>query len=86
MNIYFHKNFEKNFKRLDKKIQKKFYIRLELFSKNPFSKILNNHALKGKYLDYRSINVTGDYRALYKQLDGDSVEFGVIHAHSNLYS
>ena len=49
-----------------------------------FDPILNNHALKGKYLGYRSINITGDLRVLYKK-EGNMMIFTVIDTHSNLY-
>ena len=49
-----------------------------------FDPVLNNHALKGKYQGYRSINVTGTLRVLYKS-EGETVIFITIDAHSNLY-
>lgn len=86
MKIAFHKNFEKKFKRLDQKIKKLFIKRLKLFTERPFSKELNNHALKGKFMGYRSINVSGDIRAVFKFISDDLVEFDDIDNHSNLYS
>ena len=85
MKIYFHKNFEKKIKKLDRKIKKQFFSRLILFEKNPFAPQLNNHSLKGKFAGYRSINITGDFRAIFKQLDRDSIEFSTIDTHGNLY-
>ena len=64
MNIRFHKNFEKQYKKLKEREQKKVRQKLELFLKNPFNPLLNNHSLKGRYADYRSINITGDLRAI----------------------
>ena len=84
MNIDFHKDFTKDFKKLSPKIKKKFQERLLLFEKGEFDPILNNHALKGKYRSYRSINVTGDLRAIFKR-EGDNVIFVAIDTHSNLY-
>ena len=52
---------------------------------NPFDITLRNHALKGKYLGYRSIDVTGDVRLLYKQQNGDIYIFAFIGTHSQLY-
>jgi len=83
--IYFHKNFDKKIKKLDRKIKKQFFSRLILFEKNPFAPQLNNHSLKGKFAGYRSINITGDFRAIFKQLDQDSIEFSTIDTHGNLY-
>jgi len=86
MKIRFHKNFKKQYKKLKKKEQKKVQERLELFLENPFNTRLNNHPLKGKYTDYRSINITGDLRAIYKFVSDDECIFVVVDTHSNLYS
>lgn len=69
MNIVFQKGFEKDFKKLSLKQKEKFNQRLTIFEKDQFEPILNNHALIGKYLGCRSINVTGDLRAIYKKKD-----------------
>lgn len=84
MIINFHKDFTKRFKLLPKNIQIKFKERLIIFEEDQSDAILNNHALKGKYLGYRSINVTGDIRAIYKKTE-ENVIFIDIDSHSNLY-
>ncbi len=84
MKIKLHKDFEKQFVRLTSSQQKKFKERRNIFLQNQFDPILNNHALKGKYLGYRSINVTGDLRAIYKKIREDVI-FMAIDSHSNLY-
>lgn len=84
MRIKLHKNFEKQYKKLRLTEKKKFKERRDLFLEDEFDPILNNHALKGKYLDYRSINITGDLRAIYKK-DDDNFIFVAISSHSNLY-
>lgn len=86
MKISFHRNFEKQYKRVRKKEQKKLQERLELFLKNPFNSRLCNHPLKGKYADYRSINIAGNIRAIYKFVSEDECIFVVVDTHSNLYS
>lgn len=86
MKILFHKNFKKTFKKLRKKEQKKIKEHLVIFMKNQFNPLLNNHSLQGKYKGYRSINITGDLRAIYKFLEKDECIFIVIDNHSNLYS
>ncbi len=85
MKVKFHKNFEKQYKKLTKKQQEKTKERLEIFIRNPFDSILNNHSLKGKYLDYRSINITGDLRAIYKYIDPDECVFIALGRHRDLY-
>ena len=84
MRIEFHKDFTKAFKKLPSKTKKKFQDRLTLFEEDEFSPLLNNHALKGRYEGYRSINVTGNIRAIYKQ-SGDAVIFIAIGSHNHLY-
>lgn len=83
--VSFHKNFEKKFKKHDSKIKKSFLSNLNEFESNPFSKKLNNHALKGKYTGYRSINVTGDMRAIFILISKIEALFVDIDNHSNLY-
>ncbi len=84
MKISYSKNFIKNLKKLDKSLRNKLLERIELFSIDPYNPVLNNHSLKGKYRDYRSINITGDYRALYL-VYGDKVIFDLVNTHSELY-
>jgi mRNA-degrading endonuclease YafQ of YafQ-DinJ toxin-antitoxin module len=49
---------------------------------------LNNHALVWKYMWFRSINITGDFRAIFIEKSNntyDFVEFIDIGTHSALY-
>lgn len=86
MQIEFHKNFKKKYKKLRHQQQKKFEDRLRLLEINSFHPILNNHPLQGKYSDCRSIDVTGNLRAVFKLLDDDTMLFVDIDTHPNLYS
>lgn len=86
MKISFHNNFEKQYKLLSVKQKKKAREKLKLFLNNPFASILNNHPLKGTYLDYRSINIAGDLRAVYKFINDDECIFVAIGTHNQLYS
>ncbi len=83
--IDFTKDFSKQFKELRQKQKEHFYERLDLFRKNPHDKTLRDHALKGKYKGYRSIDIEGDIRALYYVKEGTIVIFGFIGTHSQLY-
>ncbi|MFH1288397.1 MAG: type II toxin-antitoxin system mRNA interferase toxin, RelE/StbE family [bacterium] len=85
MKIRLHKNFEKQYKKLKVSEQKKTQEKLAIFLNNPFNSLLNNHPLKGKYLDYRSINITGDLRAIYKAYGENEYLFVTVDSHSNLY-
>lgn len=84
MTINLHKNFKKQFNKLTKPQKLKFKERRNIFLQDEFSPILNNHALKGKYQGYRSINIGGDLRVIYRK-SSDNVFFVAIGSHSNLY-
>lgn len=84
MRVEFHKKFKKRYPKLDLKIRKKLNDKLRIFELDPFNFCLNNHRLTGKYRGYRSINITGDWRAFYKQFD-NLVVFVLIGTHSELH-
>lgn len=79
------KNFEKQFKRLNAQTKDKVIKRLEVFIEDPFQTSLRNHELHGEWSSYRSINITGDVRAIYKDIDGIIAHFVAIGSHSELY-
>ncbi|MDD4662055.1 MAG: type II toxin-antitoxin system mRNA interferase toxin, RelE/StbE family [Candidatus Pacebacteria bacterium] len=83
-NIFFHKNFEKKYKKLDEKDKKRFKERLNLFLIDEFNPLLNNHTLKGSFIGYRSLNINGDLRLVYKKIQKDYF-FVDIDNHNNLY-
>ena len=88
MKIDYHKSFTKSYKKIDFKIRDKFKNRLRIFMKNPFSKELNNHSLSWKYLWKKSINVTWNFRAIFKEKSNNTyefIEFVDIWTHSELY-
>jgi addiction module RelE/StbE family toxin len=80
----YHKDFKKNYAKLPPKTRDKFKERLRLFNENPHAPELNNHGLHGKYAGCRSINVTGDLRAIY-EIREERIHFLDINTHSNLY-
>ena len=85
MKAEYHKSFRRQFDRLPLKIQDKFEKNLNLFLQNQFYPLLKNHHLIGEYEGCRSINITGDIRAIfYMKMNGDAV-FINIGSHSELY-
>jgi mRNA-degrading endonuclease YafQ of YafQ-DinJ toxin-antitoxin module len=84
MKVFFHKKFKKQFKKLPEDIQVKFFERLGILVSYPRSSILNVHLLKGSMSNLTSMNVTGDYRAIFVEKK-DKIEFHMIGTHSNLY-
>lgn len=85
MNIQTTKSFNKQYSKLSNKVKLQFKRRIKLFRANPFDVTLRNHALKGRYLGYRSIDVNGDVRALYTVKSDIIIIFGFIGTHSQIY-
>lgn len=79
------KAFDKQYAKLNLRVKTAFKQRVEMFRANPFDSRLRNHALKGRYLGYRSIDVAGDIRALYTVRGNTVIIFGFIGTHSQLY-
>ena len=55
-----------------------------LFAENPNHPALRNHSLTGKYAGFRSINVTEDWRALYRT-EPERIIFVELGTHDALY-
>ena len=84
MRVDYHRRFKKEHKKLQLKIKVAFQERLKLFFIDKFDPLLDNHSLNGEYVDCRSINVTGDYRAIFVEY-GEFVKFLRINTHHELY-
>lgn len=65
--------------------KRRFEQRILAFARDPFDPALRNHALGGMFEQYRSIDVTGDIRAIYKTIDEYTTEFAYIGTHHELY-
>ena len=85
MRVKFHRSFKKQYKKIPVKVRRKFDERLLLFEKEPLHPILNNHSLSGDRVGQWTINVTGDWRAVYIFLEKNTISFIEINTHSNLY-
>ena len=86
--IDYAKQFLKQLKKAPLAIKIQFKNRFILFIKDPFHPQLNNHALRGKFQGYRSINITGDWRAIYtitQEKSQQVVVFELLGTHSQLY-
>lgn len=84
MRVDFHKNFKKSYSKLSSKLQSQFDVRLALYLEDHTNPILNIHKLHGKEKGFYSLNVTADYRAVFKLTD-DLIIFYKIGTHSELY-
>ena len=81
----YHKNFRKQFDKLPLKIQDKFGERLDMFLQNQFHPLLDNHSLTGEYEGCRSINITGNIRAIFYLKTESDIVFINIGSHPELY-
>ncbi|MFA6554372.1 MAG: type II toxin-antitoxin system YafQ family toxin [Candidatus Paceibacterota bacterium] len=79
-----HKNFEKSYPRQNIEVKKAFIERRNLLLIDQQHHLLNNHSLQGKWVRHRSINITGNIRAVYK-MEGFFAIFIEIGTHSQLY-
>jgi len=87
MQIEYSKRFIKEFKKCPENIKTNFKKRLETFINDPYNSILNNHPLIGELKNYRSLNITGDWRAIFEEINGGKIIYFVaIGTHSQLYS
>ena len=57
----------------------------DMTKENQYDVLLNNHALSGEYVGCRSINITGDVRAIYEEIKDNHFEFVAIGTHTELY-
>lgn len=69
-------------------IRKSFKERIVKFSQNPGDPHLNNHPLNKQWQGYRSIDITADWRAIYKEISVNEetvAHFIAIGTHKELY-
>ena len=85
MKLNFSRRFEKQRAKSVKSVKRKLNERLRLFVADPFHPLLENHPLHGMYAGCRSINITGDYRAIFYNESPDIVRFIVIGTHHELF-
>lgn len=90
MKIKFAKKFKKQYEKANTKIQTAFDKRLELFQQDQYYPLLDNHALTGQYSGFRSIDITGNWRAIFREaLDENGnkiITFELLGTHPQLYS
>ena len=79
------KLFKKQFQKLPPGVRQAAETRIELFKREEFHPLLNNHKLKEEFEGYRSINVTGDYRIIFKKETEFLVRLEQIGTHPQLY-
>jgi addiction module RelE/StbE family toxin len=89
MQISFARKFKKQYEKASNKIQTAFDNRLELFQQDQYFPLLDNHALTGQYSGSRSIDVTGNWRAIFNETidkEGEKIiTFELLGTHPQLY-
>lgn len=88
MKVFYDPTFYEKLKKINVRIRKSVKERMLLFSKNPIDPSLHNHALRDEWQGYRSINITNDVRAIYKevQVREDIIAyFAIFGTHKELY-
>jgi len=85
MIVHLHRSFEKQFVKLPKSLRERFKKRRDLFIADPFNSLLKNHLLHEPFAGCRSINVTGDYRAIFYHENEHVVLFIAIGTHNELF-
>lgn len=86
--VEYSHTFHKQLTKAPVTILKAFKKRRNLFLVDPLHPMLHNHRLKGTYEGLKSINVTGDWRALFRERRVDTnkvVIFEYLGTHSQLY-
>lgn len=86
--IKFGSRFRKRYRLADRKIKTAFDHSLEVFLEDANHPSLRDHPLHDKYYGYRSIDVTEDWRAIYKVNQSSKrkvVTFHMLGTHKELY-
>jgi len=87
MKVKFSRQFTKQYDKAPIKIRQAFKDRLGIFKEDKYNPLLNNHSLTGQLKYYQSINITGGWRAIFKEVDnGEVIFFVMMGTHSQLYS
>lgn len=88
MTIKYTTEFTSKLKKQNVRIRKSFKKAIIKFSQDPNDKELKNHLLSREWQGHRSINITADFRAVYKETklaDETIVYFITIGTHRELY-
>ena len=75
--IDYSKKFLKQLKKAPLEIKIAYRRRFSMFLQDPFHPLLDNHALTGNWSGYRSFNVTGDWRGIFKEYVAETGTKGI---------
>jgi addiction module RelE/StbE family toxin len=82
--IEFSPAFQKLLARAPTEIKQAVQDTIDLFEENPHNPALRNHPLREEYAGCRSIDVTEDWRALYRE-EAERFFFSDLGTHEKLY-
>ena len=88
MTIKYTKEFIAQLKKQNVRVRKNFKKAIIQFSKDPNGKELNNHALRRDWRGHRSIDITADFRGIYRETrlgNEKSIHFITLGTHRQLY-
>ena len=83
--IHHDRVFERQLRKLSQELQEKLKERLILLIRDASNTLLNDHKLGPPFESYRSINITGDYRLVYKCIGKDVYYLRAVGTHHQLY-
>lgn len=76
--------FKKAYQKMPKAVKSKAEEKEKIFLKNPFDSRLNTHKLHGKYKEYLTFSVVGQYRIMFTFSGKEFIDFINIGTH-NIY-
>lgn len=85
MEFVYSRLYKRQFKRLPRDLQMKVMERLSLFVRDEMHPLLDNHPLGHQWTGLRSINITGDYRTIFKKESATLVRLEAVGTHHELY-
>jgi len=85
MRLTRHREFKRQYKKLDRTTRGKLEERLRLLVKDKSNPLLHNHELHHPFYGYSSINITGDYRLVYKRIGRDIWYLRAVGTHHQLF-
>ncbi len=85
MEIIEGRPFAKQFAKLPQNLRMKVRERVHMLVADSTHPLLNDHKLNPPYEGYRSINITGDFRLVYKKISDDTYYLRAVGTHHELY-
>lgn len=88
LRVEFSSLFDKKLRKLPTEIITSFKETLELFLENPNHERLRRHFLEEKFAGYQSIDITDDYRVIFREEKTEYtiiIKFHIIGTHKDLY-